>query len=215
MCSIIGSFKKSKIVELCELNKYRGTYSHSISYFDPEVNDLFYISKSFGEIDYDRIDIPDGMYCIVHMQAPTTENKSQDFIHPAIRGFHYLYHNGILKDPTIRKLQTEFFSKSTWDSALLLDKMIGDKVPDDIDGSFSCLYINSGIKSGMYLFRNALAPMFIDNDFNISSTKFEGAKKTQDGVIYIFDPFNRVLSSTAHFETVNNPYRMKNDKQAI
>ena len=206
MCSIIGSFSKAKIIELAGLNKYRGTFSHSISLYDPEERAIFYIQRTFGELNYDQIEIPDNMYCIVHQQAPTGEDKSEANIHPAETNEHLLWHNGILKDYTIERLNNRF-GLTKWDSQLLLQKMIADRLPDDIDGSFSCLYYNP-LERGLFLFRNALAPMFIDNQMNISSTKFEGSKPTKSGVKYAFFPEAFVLQPLTYFETVNNPYQI-------
>ena len=211
MCSIIGSFSKDKLIELCELNKYRGTFSHSISYYNFEQHNFFSIMKTFGEINYDDIDeqnLKDGMYCVIHMQAPTGEDKSEVNIHPAEINGHFLWHNGILKDSTILALHEEFDYDTKWDSKLLLWKMIWDGKPHDIDGSFSCLqYIPNGAK-GMYLFRNSLAPMFIDDDFNISSTRFAESRKTEAGVIYEFHPDRKQLIEVARFDTLNNPYEI-------
>lgn len=211
MCSILGSFSKSKLIELIELNKYRGTFSHSISYYEPEQRDFSHITRSFGEINYDDIDeqnMKEGQYCVVHMQAPTGEDKSSANIHPAEINDHLLWHNGILKDPTIKALQEEFDYNTTWDSKLLLWKMLWDRLPKDIDGSFSCLYYDAKDQC-LFLFRNAIAPMFIDNQMNISSTKFEGSRKTEAGVKYAFYPDAGVLQPVGHFETVNNPYEIK------
>jgi glutamine phosphoribosylpyrophosphate amidotransferase len=212
MCSIIGSFSKEKLIELCELNKYRGTFSHSISYYEPAHREFISIMRELGEINYDDIDeqhLKKGMYCIIHMQAPTGEDKNEANIHPVEINDHLLWHNGILKDSTILALQEEFDYDTKWDSKLLLWKMIWDKSPDDIDGSFSCLYYDpKPITKGMHLFRNSLAPMFIDDDFNISSTKFENSRRTEAGCMYAFEPSTKELQQQSYFATVNNPYQI-------
>lgn len=202
MCSIIGSFDKKKLIELCELNAYRGQHSHSISYYDPDINDFFYISRSYGAIDYDMIDIPEGQYCVVHMQAPTTD-VDNDCIHPAQITNRYLWHNGIIKQKEIERLQKKFNVDDTWDTYLLLVQMINIGTPENIDGTFSCLYYNG---SNLYLFRNEISPMFIDSEFNISSTKFENSSPTNENTVYLFRPERKVLNEVFTFKTVENPY---------
>lgn len=204
MCSIIGSFDKDTIVDLCELNAYRGQHSHSISYFDIEHNDFFMIQKSFGPINYDKIDIPDNHYCIVHMQAPTTDNTQYvDNIHPAMYERCYLWHNGIIKEKEIARLRAENDIESTWDTYILLQHLINKGTPEGIDGTFSCLYYD-GYR--MYLFRNEISPMFIDKKFNISSTKFKGSQATEPNALLLFEPAIRSIKPVLYFNTVENPY---------
>lgn len=205
MCSISGSFDKTKLLELIELNAYRGTHSHSIMYYDCHESRPTWIQRGMGPIDPDKIEIPNGEYCIVHQQAPTSENKDTKAIHPAeIDGF-LLYHNGILKDSTIKKLQEEYNDTSTWDTRLLLRRKMDSGILDDIDGSFSCVYYDPN-PCFLYLFRNRLAPMFIDDKSNISSTKFMGSEPIKPDAVYIFDPSQNHLIKTEEFETINLPW---------
>ena len=201
MCSIVGSFSKNKIVELCELNAYRGTVSHSISYYDVVNNRFTFISRNKGKLDYADIVIPDkNHYCIVHMQAPTTDNSN---IHPAGVNRHYLWHNGIIKADEVKRLQEVLDEDSTWDTELLLQYMIYKETPEGVDGSFSCVY-HDGYR--LYLFRNEISPMFIDDKFNISSTRFGGSKATQSNVMLLFEPALKNLLPVVYFNTVTNPY---------
>jgi len=201
MCSIVGSFSKDKIIELCELNAYRGTVSHSISYYDV-VNNLFtFISRGRGPLNYEDIMIPDkNHYCLVHMQAPTTDSTN---IHPASIGRQYLWHNGIIKATEVERLRNELNDNSTWDTELLLRHMRMKNTPEGVDGSFSCVYYD---EYRLYLFRNEISPMFIDDDFNISSTKFKGSKSTQSNVMLLFEPALKSLHPVVYFNTVTNPY---------
>ena len=204
MCSISASFSRNKIIELCELNSYRGQHSHSISYYDTKNKKMVSVERKLGPIDYNDINQVYGDYIIVHQQAPTTENASIEFIHPAKSGKLLLWHNGILKPETIKKLQKEVNSNSTWDSYLLADYLVFNTRPDNIDGSFACLMEESG---ELYLFRNEIAPMFIDNDLNISSTKFEGGKAIEPNKMFVFSfEDNKLLKTSVTFRTVNNPY---------
>jgi hypothetical protein len=203
MCSIIGSFKKETIVDLCELNAYRGQHSHSVSYYDLEHNDFFMISKSHGPVNYNTIDIPPNHYCIVHMQAPTTEAKDDLSIHPAMIERDVLWHNGIIKEKEIERLQQKYHTNIKWDTYILLKHMMSEGTPDGIDGTFSCLWFDS---YRMYLFRNEIAPMFIDDDFNISSTKFPDSRPTEPNCILLFEPGLKNVVPILHFNTVENPY---------
>jgi hypothetical protein len=151
------------------------------------------------------IDIPKDHYCVVHMQAPTSDDK-HEYIHPAQVTNRLLWHNGILKQKEIAKLQQKYNSNEAWDTYLLLVQMINKGTPDDIDGTFSCLYYDS---SNLYLFRNEISPMFIDSDFNISSTKFENSSPTKENTVHLFRPERKILNEVFSFKTVENPYYFK------
>lgn len=203
MCSIFGSFSKEKLVELAELNKYRGQHSYSYSYFyggttGTEVN----ITKSLGELPIDEIKIPKGAYCVAHMQAPTTDNKTIEFVHPAYKGGKLLWHNGIIKDHWVKSAMKEYNVDNSWDTYLILHKYMTTGTLDNIDGTFSCVYFGNG---SLQLFRNEISPMFIDEDYNISSTKFEGSKSLEPNVIWELRP-GKGLNKIGSFKTVENPY---------
>ena len=110
MCSIFGSFSKDKLMELADLNKYRGqhSYSYSFLYNDGVNGNSITVTKALGEIPLDDIKIPEGVYCIAHMQAPTTSNKTIEFVHPAYKNGCWLWHNGIIKDQWIKSAMKEF-----------------------------------------------------------------------------------------------------------
>lgn len=211
MCSIVGSFSKKTLIDLCELNAYRGQHSHSISYFNPEQS-VYYTQKNFGVIDYDKIDPAKGDYIIAHMQAPTTDNKNSDCIHPACNNPYaddMLWHNGIIKEKEVERLREKYQLTSTWDTYILLHHLIVGGSLSDIDGSFSCLWFDDSSLGyhGLKLFRNEISPMFIDDNANISSTKFEGSIATEPNVILGFNPFSdQTLTVMDRFETKENPY---------
>lgn len=202
MCSIIGSFNKSTVLDLCELNSYRGQHSHSISYFDTTINKFTSIQRKLGQISYDAIDIPDNHYCVIHMQAPTTDSKSSNNIHPAEIDSNLLWHNGIIKEKEIQQLNALYDINITWDTYILLHHMVHDGIPE-IDGSFSCLYYDD---YRMYLFRNEISPMFIDDKMNISSTKFPDSYPTPPNQMLLFEPHLNILQNVFRFSTIENPY---------
>lgn len=207
MCSIIGSFSKKKITELAELNRYRGEHSHSLFVICPMSYKVLFQHKGLGSLKFNEHEIPEG-YIVAHQQAPTSENRD-DTIHPAAwRGEgkydDLLWHNGIIKSHCVKRLQELHKTEETWDTKLLLWNLVKLEDPlNNVDGTFACLWKN---KEHMYLFRNEISPMFIDDNFNISSTKFENATPIAANVIFHFDVHYKILAEYMQFKTVTNPY---------
>lgn len=202
MCSIIGSFDKDKIVELANLNAYRGQHSYSIAYYNPYRAEVTYLKRGLGSLPVDEINIPNKHYCIVHQQAPTTSLKD-DTIHPAQIGKQLLWHNGIVKAEHIKKMQKELFCSHNWDTYLILRQIKDLDTPEGIDGTFACLWFDD---AGLTVFRNEISPLFYDKDYNLSSTKVEGFDSIPPNKMFIFDPLGKDLSLISEFKTVENPY---------
>lgn len=209
MCSIIGSFSKDKIKELAELNAYRGQHSHSVYVFSKFDSRLLYSHKGFGPLDIDKYEIPEGVYIICHQQAPTTDNKDYDSIHPAQIGKQLLWHNGIIKAHEIERLQEYLESTSTWDTKLLLQYLVNEEYNalQNIDGTFSCVWYNG---RSLQIFRNEISPMFYDEHGNISSTKFKDSKSVDPNIVWMMNidmkEFFKPEYRRSEFKTVNNPY---------
>lgn len=210
MCSIFGSFNTDKLKELAQLNLYRGQHSYSFSYYDPTTKQITYMQRALGEFPFDDIDIPEGQYAIAHMQAPTTSNKRANTIHPAIIGKHFLWHNGIVKDHCVKEMSrnTVFIENGdldylSWDTYLILHQYVYEGNINRIDGTFSCVHYCDG--EGLKLFRNEISPMFIDDDYNISSTKFNNSTSLKPNIIWKFIPGEGIISIDT-FKTVENPY---------
>lgn len=201
MCSIVGSFKKDKLIELCTLNSYRGQHSHSISYYDIVTGELS-VSRGEGPINLDDIKETPLVYILVHMQAPT--GKEVNNIHPAHYMGKFLWHNGILKQTYIQQLKEKFKEVCEWDTFLMLKAITIDReMLNDLDGSFSCvLYDNEKL----YLFRNEIAPLFIDAQLNISSVGFKGSNPTQPNKLHHLDFNFQSLFAVKAFTTKFNPY---------
>lgn len=209
MCAIVGSFDREKLIELIELNSYRGSHSYSYAWLSP-LNDITIIKRELGTIDYDTLILPYGYYGIVHVQAPTTMAKSIDSVHPAIDGWlTYLWHNGIIKAEHVKKMQAKFGNDTNWDTELLL-RAVNTSIDElnEVDGSFSCLWFNG---AAAYLFRNDISPMFYDKDLNISSTKFEGSISTPSNKLLLMDLETKGLYNRGEFKTVENPYFFGDD----
>ncbi len=209
MCSIVGSFDKNEIIELVALNRHRGEHSHSISLYDVEQLTIISTIRKMGPLDPEDIFIPQGCYCIVHQQAPTTDNKSLDNIHPAEKQGELLWHNGILKAKEVKRLQKKHNTKESWDTMLLLQDLIQEGYPKEIDGSFSCLFCD-GVD--VFLFRNAIAPMFVNAKLDISSTKPKQNvdlwwEELPSQLMYWMDFEDRKIKKTEKkFITVDLPY---------
>lgn len=210
MCAISGSFNTAELRNLVTLNSYRGQHSHSISYYncrDKTIN----ISRKMGPLDLADINIPEGHYGICHTQAPTTSAKDESSIHPATVTtdvINALWHNGIIKDKDVKRLQQVYDTPEEWDTKLILHQLIKKDTPNDIDGTFSCLWYKTD-KFGngkLFLFRNELSPMFVDDFLNISSTKFEGSYPTEPNKIFWMDTDFETLIEKDTFRTTETPY---------
>lgn len=211
MCAIVGSFNKDKLKELIELNTYRGNHSYSISEFDPIEREINIIKRGLGGFDYSIFEeLTDNKYYIAHTQAPTTNAKTIDSVHPSEFDGTFLWHNGIIKDYFVKEMQSKvMIGKGDWDTALLNKWVYFNNPLDEVDGTFSCLRYSMG---RLILFRNEISPMFIDDKFNISSTKFKNSNPTPAGkVLYInltrSDKFKgKDLVEIGEFKTKENPY---------
>jgi len=217
MCAIIGSRNIDTLRELVELNSYRGSHSYSLSFFSTYTNVLQIQKKSLGAINLDYVKIPTSTYCIVHVQAPTTDARSEDYIHPAVIDYKFrsyplqaLWHNGIIKEEVVKSLSEKY--NSIWDTDQILQAIKdGDwNTLSQFDGTFSCLYYDL-MKSKLMLFRNEISPMFIDDDMNISSTKFPGSRETDPNVVFEMDLKHNTLLKVGEFKTVENPYFFMNE----
>ena len=203
MCSIVGSFRKDKLIDLCELNSYRGQHSHSISYYDTVSGEIS-VQKYEGKVDYDIIEQRPLVYMIVHMQAPTTEGDPKGTIHPAYYNGKFLWHNGILKQSYVQQLKLKLDEVCNWDTFLML-KAISKNIKNinDLDGSFSCLMYDN---KQLCIFRNEISPMFYDLHLNISSTKFSESTPVPPNRMFNIDFNLYKLSSTYEYTTLINPY---------
>lgn len=195
MCAIIGSFDKVKFHRLYTLNEYRGNLSHSVAKFD-ENDQIIELWKSPGNLNPKVVDHGvDGLYIVGHSQAPTTDSSN---IHPSGYNGSLLWHNGIVK-------QNEF-DPNTWDTWWLLKgiETVGYKFLSTVLGSFACVLY--GVEKKLYIFRNEIAPLFIDDDLNMSSTEFEGSRPIEPGKVFELNLKDRTLKEVAQFNTRENPY---------
>lgn len=203
MCAILGSFSKDVLQNLIKTNSYRGNHSYSLTRINVITGDLQIIEKSLGKPNLDNVSFEEGYYYLGHVQAPTTEERTLESVHPSEYEGEYLWHNGIIKDSTVKKLQEILEDNTTWDTRLLHKFLKKGGKLEDIEGSFSCARYK---KHGIFLFRNQIAPLFYDKDLNISSTRFENCKATPSNTYLWMDFVNRKLATIFTFENKHNPY---------
>lgn len=203
MCGIFCSSNKETLAKLASLNQYRG--AHSFSVYDRVTGIL---TKRFGEFDPDVV--VDGNYSICHVQAPTTSERSMDSVHPAIQEVTgaMLWHNGIIKDFEVKRLQAKHGMETAWDTRLLLQELGQPKGEwltnlSTINGSFACVLMNPAHES-MYIFRNEISPLFYDEQMNFSSVKFEGSVSVPPNKFFAVSGDG--LCNIGEFKTLENPY---------
>lgn len=198
MCAIIGSFSKDKLYELYQLNSYRGALSYSLAAFKIKNNnevEFNNIDMGRGELSKELVDkTSDGLFYVAHSQAPTTQATN---IHPAMYGHAMLWHNGIIKQKSL--------PVGSWDTAWLLENIInyGWSSLSRVDGTFACVLYNA---NELFVFRNEISPLFLDNNLNISSTKFENSFSIDPNIVFKIDLFNNKIQKVAFFDTFENPY---------
>lgn len=209
MCSIIVSQSELKFKELVGINQKRGSFS--FSYIAPIVKDYEEIEvetiyRGWDEFDT-RVINSNAFLHIGHTQAPTSGLvKDKNRIHPAIQDTAYLFHNGILKADYVKFLQTRYKTEEPWDTRLLLMRIqdVGLGCLSEVDGSFACIYLAN---KQMLVFRNEIAPLFIDRDGNLSSLKFDGAMPVPPNEVFRYSFNQTYLTPTdRRFTTKNNPY---------
>lgn len=215
MCAIVGSRNVETLKHLVELNSYRGSHSFSLSVYNTYTGILTIQKKRLGTVNLNNFEISPNEYAIVHVQAPTTDARTEEFIHPAVltasSGMDHipdnaLWHNGIIKAEIVKNNASEY--NTSWDTMQILrgiEKAGNFNILNEMDGTFSCLHYSRKDLS-LRLFRNEISPMFIDNKLNISSTKFEGSRETiANNVIKLNFKDNSIILEDK-FETVENPY---------
>ena len=196
MCSIFGSFDKSKIEELAVLNQHRGTFSYSLTQ-DKRT------CKDFGEFDPSVIDTvkSTNSYMIGHVQAPTG-GMVEDFnrIHPTSIGSSLLWHNGLLTPRGIKHLQDSLKTDEEFDTKLLHEHLVKNNFTGlgEIEGLFTCVF---KLGEDYYIFRTKHGKLYVNDNLDISSEKFEGSKCINYDTIYKMDFERMKLMEVSYFKT--------------
>lgn len=202
MCAISGSFDKNRLLDLYKLNAYRGESSFSLSTFEKDgkrtrIGVMFQDNGPMPEfLVTAQVNSPSKFF-LAHSQAPTTQTNNK---HPAIYGASLLWHNGIIKQSTLKEDQ--------WDTQALLENIVdyGWSSLSRVDGTFACVMLHN---DKLYFFRNEISPLFIDDKLNLSSTKFEGSRHVTPNVVWELDIVDRNFWAVADFKTMENPYYME------
>jgi hypothetical protein len=199
MCGIFASFNKDTLTSLYNLNRYRGELNYSLSSFglEDEGVRLRSLTKDSGKMPDNSIDkflTVHGDYMIGHIQAPTSESSS---IHPAQHDGRLLWHNGIIKQSV--------FKGHPWDTLWMLEQLAtnGIEMLSKFDGTFACIMYAS---NGLFVFRNEISPMFVDDEMSISSTKFHNSRPLEPNVFFELNLSSRELIPLYKFTTKENPY---------
>lgn len=225
MCSIIGSFNLDSFLKLLKYNQSRGNFSYSLTVLELFENNctVSQTYKSFGEFDESlltKIKIPQHPYFIGHVQAPTG-GLIKDFnrIHPSVNEQEnphtYLWHNGILKDPTIQVIKDRYQlydNEWNWDTKLLHKSLDEESVEilSELEGSFGCIWI---VEPKLYLFTNDLVNLYIDDKLNISSLPFQGSNKIYPNVVFQMNFINSKIEEIHNFKTKNTPYYFSDNEE--
>lgn len=201
MCGIFCSSNKEMLVKLASLNQYRGAHSYSV--YDTATTEL---TKAFGEFNADAVK-DDGEYYVCHVQAPTTAARGLESVHPAASPMgSLLWHNGIVKDYDVKRLQEQFNTDCEWDTQLLLTGLTSPgwtTFLSTVNGSFACILVETDM---VYVFRNEISPLFYDKDMNLSSVKFEGSEPVPPNTMFALDLVNKSLNPFVKFETFEQPF---------
>lgn len=200
MCSIIGSYKKEMVKSLVELNQHRGNFSWSITLGNMTI-------KNFGEFDFEKLNSMNKEgYLISHIQAPTGGMiEDVDRIHPTEINKTKLWHNGLITPRGIRELQKKTYSDNMFDTKLLhkaIDEF-GFEVLSSIEGLFSCLYFDG---NDYFIFRTKHGKLYIDNELNLSSERFENSKCINYDTIYKLDFSKKRIENIESFKTKRYNY---------
>lgn len=181
MCGIYGSFKGNKFTALGELNRSRGVKQSSVEMFN----------------------IGTSLYTIGHVQTPTSNSARK---HPAVHeNGARLWHNGIIKDTCLNEY--EYIDYDGWDTMFILKLLeeSGAGALSNIDGSFACVYQKAS--GNVFVFRNEIAPLYIDNDLNLSSIKHEDMTLLPPNKVFAITSEKKLVVA-AEFTTKNNPYNL-------
>lgn len=226
MCCISGSYDKQRLIKLVESGYHRSGHSFSITVIRNNViqslsRELVTVSPSELVDAINNTDCDDSDYILVHQQAPTTSARSLASVHPSYAKLShcktYLWHNGIIKDESIKFLRDLYNLDLTWDTALL-HEAVHELVDyqeqatiNEIFGGFACVYVTDKLP-GLHLFRNTVCPLFLNKDLDISSIKRDDSFiLLPDGKVHVVDLKSKSVSISTEFTSCESPYMFLSD----
>lgn len=211
MCGIFGTYDRNKIQELAEANSERGQYGWSVTLFEENKGKLTAMNSLSGLGEFPKdVKLPKALYYLCHIRAATSGGENEISLHPAKFLFNSLWHNGIIKAASLEKY-AEAVGDCPWDTLLFLSELILsekrglklDQILSTTQGSFACCFYSSG---SLRVFRNELAPLYIDADMNISSTSFCNSEEIKAFKIFNFDIIGRTFLETGSFSCTSPTY---------
>ena len=196
MCSIFGSFNKNRVIELAELNQFKGTFSYSLTQDDRS-------HKAFGKFDNDIVNdiVQTDNYVIGHVQAPTGGMvKDDNRIHPTSIGKSLLWHNGLLTKRGIKYLQDYLDTTEEFDTKLLHEYFVRYNFTflEKIEGLLTCIFKHG---SDFYVFRTKHGKLYVNDELELSSERFEGSKCINYDTIYKMNFAEKRLQPVSYFKT--------------
>jgi glucosamine 6-phosphate synthetase-like amidotransferase/phosphosugar isomerase protein len=218
VCGIFASTNRDDLKALSTINAYRGQHSYSIAGFTIDDDGdpcLHSINRSLGVFDFFQVPVDSELY-VCHIQAPTGETRGIESVHPASHNESLLWHNGIIKEYDCARLRTKQKSTEMWDTKLLLKEAMDpfnfSANLSEVNGSFACILYEP--INGMFVFRNALSPLFIGKRW-ISSVKCDLANNPiQEESFYrltITPERTFELIKIDSFKTFEHPYYWTDD----
>jgi len=182
MCGIYASFNDEKFEALRLVNKVRGVKN---------ITKKTIFMNGVG-------------YMIGHIQSPTSNSAHS---HPATLNHcdSLLWHNGIVKEKQLE--EHSYMDFGGWDTHFILQIIdtYGFGALSNIDGSFACVYYSN---NELFIFRNEIAPLYIDIDLNLSSLKSSDMELLPPNKVFYINDDNELIV-VAEFTTKNNPYKLE------
>lgn len=204
MCGIAISTDRNRFINILTENEARrGGFAHStmaLNFVDGRFV-LADLNRRLGRFSGDCL--PDADLYIGHTQAPTGGlSESTNRLHPAELDGVYMYHNGILKRRYL--IANDWFGQ--WDTALMLKKYVENNL-NDVDGSFACVVYDDAV-GDIEIFRNDSAPLYINDNFDVSSIPLNAEYKMIDaGVVSVLNSVPIRLYAGADFQNNDKFYR--------
>ena len=206
---IIGSFSKPKILELIDANKIPDCYAHSVGIFEIETGRMLSVNRGYGDVDCDKLyDGGFAYYTIIWRQPTNVGRNLQPATMMADRHSYYelnLWHIGNLTPNAVKRLQHDEDNIERWDTQLFIKHLCRFGAPVDIEGSFACVYCDD---IDLFVFRNELENMYIDNDMNICSNVFPDSFVVSQNKVWKFDWKKKQINSVEEFQTVKQWWKI-------
>lgn len=214
MCGIILSFDALQFEQLAQLNASRGSFSHSLTIVENDYTT--HTVRNFGPFKH----FPknrEGKCMIGHVQAPTGGLvRDPQRIHPAQMDSLKLWHNGIIKNSYVRKINERCGAPDprhskvyTWDTEAFLASIYYEKAYalTNTDGSFACVLVNE--RDSIEVFRNQTSPLYYTMappGLAISSVSFPMSLPLKANTLFRVDISKKELVEVYTFKNVNTPY---------